>query len=93
MIYEYDEQKNIQNIKKHGIHFEEAITVFNDPDFQMAHDRFVAGEERFLALGYSNKGKTLLVVHCYRKRHEKEITRIISARKLTKKEEKSLGKL
>ena len=77
--FEWDENKNQTNQKKHGISFEEAKEVFFDPE----HSK---GEERFLIIGLIQKEKICIVSHCYR---DKENTiRIISARKATKNEKK-----
>jgi uncharacterized DUF497 family protein len=83
--YRYDDIKAIANINKHGVSFDEAITVFDDfhalvfddPD----HSTF---EERFIIVGLSRSGRNIFVSHCYT---EEEIIRIISARKATKREE------
>ncbi len=95
MVFEYDPNKNKENIKKHGVDFEEAISVFADPFLAISRDSSQPREERFIALGNSLKNQSLFVVHCYRSRnHEKEeIVRIISARKITKAETKRLEKL
>jgi hypothetical protein len=77
LSFEWDEQKNRRNRAKHGIWFEEARTVFDDPDHSEE-------EDRFLLLGMSSAARTLVVVHCYRK--DRSSIRIISARKATKKE-------
>ena len=83
--FEWDEKKNRDNQKKHGVSFEEAQTVFIDENavefFDPDHSR---KEDRFLMLGISAKLRLLVVSHCYRR---KESTiRIVSARKATKKE-------
>jgi len=85
MRFEWDEKKNQSNIKKHGVSFEEAQTVFFDPLTKVAEDRdHSQGEDRFIAVGLSSFHRVLLVVHCFR---ENDSTiRIISARKLTKSE-------
>ena len=83
--FEWDENKNLINQKKHGIDFEEAATVFydmnailfDDPDHSME-------EDRFLIIGISKHENLCIVSHCYRS--EDSIIRIISARKATKKE-------
>ncbi len=94
MVFEYDENKNQANIKKHGIDFEEAISVFSDPFLRISEDESQSKEERFIALGRSQKEQTLFVVHCYRiKENQEEIIRIISAREVTKFEKKSLEEL
>lgn len=85
--FEWNNLKNIYNQKKHGISFEEAKYVFMD-DFAILFDDpdHSEEEERFLILGMSIKG-ICIVSHCYRE-HGNTI-RIISARKATKKEQKT----
>ena len=86
LIFEWDDKKNASNIRKHGVSFEEAQTVFfdenaiefDDPDHSIQ-------EERFILLGLSQSLKVLVVCHCYRTVESK--IRIISARKATKKEQ------
>ena len=85
LIFEWDEKKAKQNIKKHGISFEEAATVFGDPFSITIYDPLHSGDEdRFVILGISNKNRVLVVVHTDRD----ERIRIISARKATQKERK-----
>ena len=87
MKIEWDEKKSKINFKKHGVSFEEAQTVFFDPLAKVASDPdHSQSEERFLAIGYSSFHRLLIVVHCIR--CEGEVLRIISARKLTKSEQK-----
>lgn len=83
--FEWDKNKNIQNIKKHEVSFEEAVSVFYDENALLIPDPIHSSyEERFIILGYSfNKG-LLVVCHCYRS--NENIIRLISARKATKKE-------
>lgn len=84
MIFEWNKKKSEINVKKHGISFEEAVSVFVDEDAVLFDDPDHSTEEdRFLIIGVSNKMNICIVSHCYR--HE-EIIRIISARKATKKE-------
>ena len=83
LVFEWDEKKAKQNIKKHGISFEEAATVFGDPFSITIYDPLHSkNEDRFVILGMSNKSRLLLVVHTDRG----DIARIISARKATTKE-------
>ena len=83
--FEWDENKNQINIDKHGISFEEAMTVFYDPDALVTHDEDHSDDEdRFLILGISEALHLLIVCHCYRE--ENETIRIISARKANKTE-------
>lgn len=85
--FEWDKTKNILNIKKHGIDFNEAATVFLDNEALLIEDEKHSGEEdRFVLLGFSQKANLLIVCHCYRAKEE--VIRIISARKATKNETK-----
>ena len=81
----WDEDKNRINIKSHKISFEEAKTVFFDPNAKVIHDPdHSIEEERFIILGLSKTLNVLVVCHCYREKEE--VIRIFSARKATKKE-------
>ena len=85
--FEWDENKNLINIKKHGISFEEAKSVFYDPNALVRDDPDHSDvEERFIILGFSSEANMLVVSHCYR--DSEEVIRLISARKATKNEEK-----
>ena len=85
--FEWDNNKNEKNKKKHGISFEEAQTVFYDEEALVIDDPdHSKEEERFIILGYSNRANLLIVCHCYRSADM--IIRIISARKATKNETK-----
>jgi uncharacterized DUF497 family protein len=87
MRIEWDELKNKGNIKKHGVAFEEAKSVFFDPLAKVAPDPDHSSEEnRFLAIGCSFLQRHLLVVHCFRE--GTDLIRIISARLLTRSERK-----
>lgn len=86
--FEWDERKNQSNRKKHGVWFEEAQQVFNDPNAFVFLDRENSkDEDRFLILGFSASNRILVVVYCERPRGIR--IRIISARKATKKEIRS----
>ena len=83
--FEWDENKNNINKKKHHISFEEAKTVFYDEEALVIDDpEHSETEERFIILGFSNKANLLLVCHCYR--DSDSVIRIISARKANKNE-------
>ncbi len=83
--FEWDKQKNETNIKKHGVSFEEAVSVFFDPEALIIADPdHSVEEERFVIMGLNEKLKLLVVCHCYRE--NEEIIRIISARKATSTE-------
>jgi uncharacterized DUF497 family protein len=83
--FDWDERKNRANRRKHGIWFEEAQSVFDDPRARLFHDpEHSEDEERFILLGMSFAARVLIVVHCYRE--QEQVVRIISARKATRKE-------
>ena len=87
MRIDWDENKNKANIKKHGVSFEEAQSVFYDPLTKVAADPDHSEEEdRFIAIGHSSRQRRLLVAHCYRE--GVDIIRIISARKMTPTEKR-----
>ena len=89
--FEWDENKNQSNRRKHGISFEEAETVFYDENALVIDDPEHSGEEeRFIILGLSCKTNLLIVCHCYRS--SDTAVRIISARKATKKESSYYGR-
>ena len=86
----WDEKKAQENLKRHKVPFEEAQTVFSDPNARMILDpEHSEIEERFILLGISSKLRLLIVCHCYRE--DDMIIRIISARKASKKEQKQYG--
>jgi len=85
LYFEWDENKNIINKKKHKISFEEAKTVFFDEEALVIDDPdHSVDEERFIILGESNQANLLVVCHCWRV--SDTVIRIISARKATKNE-------
>lgn len=84
--FEWDENKNQINKKKHDVLFDEAKTVFYDENALCIDDPdHSEEEERFIILGTSVKANLLVVCHCIR---FGEVIRIISARKATKSEMK-----
>jgi uncharacterized DUF497 family protein len=86
----WEDKKNKDNIKKHGISFEEVETVFYDPNGKLIDDPDHSdNEDRFIFLGLSKMLHLLVVCHCYRENDD--IIRIITARKATKKETKYYG--
>lgn len=83
----WDEIKAEANLKKHKIAFEEAKTVFSDPNARMIFDPDHSIEEdRFVLLGLSSTLRILVVCHCYLE--DDMVIRIISARKANKYEQK-----
>jgi hypothetical protein len=78
--FEWDADKAAANAAKHGVTFEEAVTVFLDLDYLLVRDGLEP--ERFVAIGMSAQARVLFVVHCERR----ERLRIISARRATRRE-------
>jgi len=88
MRVEWDEAKNEINRKKHGIAFETAQLVFDDPCCVTFVERLTDGEERWHAIGSIENIIILVVVHTYREEVPDEVVRIISARPATRRERK-----
>ena len=85
MEFEWDPSKSEANIKKHGVSFHEASSVFSDPSALTFGDPdHSVGERRFLTFDYSRMNQLLAIVHT--ERHGK--TRIINARRVTRQERK-----
>ena len=88
--FEWDPAKAASNLRKHGVSFEEARTVFYDEfAVQFFDDTHSDDEARFLLLGMSTEAKLLLVCHC--ERDAGNVIRIISARKATQRERSFYG--
>ncbi len=86
MKFEWNEKKAESNLKKHGVDFTEAATVFDDLFYVDFYDpKHSAKEHRFLIVGESKRQRLLIV--SYTERDDK--IRIISARELTPQERKS----
>ena len=82
MRFEWDPIKALSNSQKHGVTFEDAVTVFDDSDALCIYDPDHSdAEDRFILLGMSVTLRVLVVCHCYREGDE--VIRIISARKAT----------
>jgi len=87
MLFQWDQNKNLINIQKHKISFEEAETVFCDDNARLISDpEHSITEDRFILLGITYKLKLVIVVHTYKE--DDDTIRIISARKATKSESK-----
>ena len=88
--FEWDAAKATANIKKHGVSFEDAQSVFYDEfAVQFFDEEHSTSEERFLLLGMSTGARLLLVCHC--EREAGDIIRIISARKAANTERTFYG--
>ena len=78
--FEWDPRKAAGNVRKHGVSFEDAQTVFSDENAKLIDDPDHSEEEdRFVLLGLSSSLRLLVVCHCYRS--ECNVIRLISARK------------
>ena len=85
--FEWDDKKAEINCRKHGIRFEEAALVFDDPLCVSEQDRVEGGEQRWQTIGMIGDCLLLLVAHTVRFEDEDiEIVRIISARRADRKE-------
>ena len=85
MKFEWDLQKAVRNLEKHGVTFQEASTVFRDPLSATAHDPdHSLSERRFITIGLSRQGRLLTISHSERG----DRSRLISARVATKQERK-----
>lgn len=83
--FEWNRKKALLNIRKHGITFEEASTIFGDSLSLTIPDSYHSiGEDRFITIGTSAQGRFVVVMHT--ERHD--VIRIISARKATRNERK-----
>lgn len=90
MRFDWDPAKATGNLRKHGVSFEEAQSVFYDEfAIQFFDDDHSNIEERFLMLGLSAQARLLLVCHC--ERESGNVIRIISARRATKRESTFYG--
>ncbi|MGB3405176.1 MAG: BrnT family toxin [Microcoleaceae cyanobacterium] len=82
MEFEWDQEKNISNQKKHKISFEEAAEIFRYPIYEIVDTRFQYGEERYIAIGCNSQ--VIIVTVVYTERENR--IRIISARRASKQE-------
>lgn len=94
MKFEWDEEKNKTNQIKHGISFDVAREIFDDPfTLSFLDERFNYLEERWISIGQSKNDKIIVVAHLFYNEKGEEIIRIISARKATQKERKAYEKI
>lgn len=85
MRFTWDEQKNQSNRNKHGISFDTAVHAFFDPLHVSRLERVIEGEERWQTIGMIEGVLLILVAHTVIDEQE-EVIRIISARKVTRRE-------
>ena len=84
MHFEWDENKRVVNIQKHGVDFADVPSIFEHEIVTVIDDRFEYGETRYQTLGLL-KSRVIMIVHT----ESETVIRIISARKANKREEKS----
>ena len=85
MQFEWNPDKANLNLKKHGVSFNEASTVFNDPlSLTFPDPDHSYGEDRYVIIGLSGANRILVVSHTDRA----DSIRIISAREATRKEQR-----
>ncbi len=83
--FAWDPKKAARNVKRHGVSFEEAVTVFANPLARIFDDEDQLAEEgREIIIGHSAQDRLLVI--CFSERED--AIRIISARKATKNERK-----
>lgn len=82
MEFEWDENKRLVNLRKHGIDFTDAVNVFDDDTVIIEDAQQNYGEQRWIAIGLLT-GRVVVVVYT----ECRETIRIISVRKATKNEE------
>ena len=91
MRFTWDADKAKANLRKHGVSFEEATSVFADEKARLKHDPEHSKEEdRFILLGFSSVLRILVVCHVYRQGDQ--VIRLISARKATRNEHQQYGR-
>ena len=94
MIFDWDSNKNSENIEKHGIEFEQAQEVFVDPlHLSILDKRFSYFEERWITMGTTATGKVIVVAHQYFVEEPEERIRPISARNATPIERRQYEKI
>ncbi len=86
--FEWDQAKNETNRSKHGIDFETARLVFDDPFCLTFVERVSGAEERWHAIGVIEDIIVLVVVHTYHEEHSDEVIRIISRCRATRHDRK-----
>jgi uncharacterized DUF497 family protein len=86
-VFEWDPRKAEANAAKHGVTFDDAVTVFLDPDALDGPDlQHSSAEPRFRRLGQAADGQVLMVAHTLRRSSHAETIRIISARRASRRE-------
>jgi uncharacterized protein len=84
MDFEWDENKRLMNLQKHGVDFADVPSIFDTDVVTVEDDRYNYGEQRFVTFGLLN-GREIAVVHT----DKDDLIRIISARRATKHEQRN----
>jgi uncharacterized DUF497 family protein len=85
LTFEWDEEKAEGNLRKHGVSFLEAKTVFGDPlSVTIKDSRHSIGEHRYIDIGLSSEERLLVVVYT----EQQEVIRLVSSREATRAERK-----
>ena len=92
ILFEWDETKAESNERKHGVSFEDAMSVFDDPYAILEQDRVVEGEARWIALGIVDDESVVVVAHSIQENEANETIRIISSRPANRQERRRYGK-
>ncbi|MFQ5681158.1 MAG: BrnT family toxin [Candidatus Omnitrophota bacterium] len=89
----WDHRKERKNIQKHKVSFEEAATIFCDPNAMSIYDeKHSVIEDRWITLGFASSGRLIVVCHTFCVRDARNCTiRIFSARKSTRREKMQYG--
>ena len=93
--FEWDSSKARQNLRKHGLTFERAASIFQDPDALSEFDEYHSEqEERWITMGVDSIGTVLIACHTFHESDDSNATiRLISARKATKNEVKQYRRI
>lgn len=89
MEFEWDRTKAEQNLRKHGVAFEDAIELFDDPRHLTQKAKVIDGEERLKTTGYADASAILTIVHVLRETTDGPVMRVISARSASRRERRS----
>ena len=84
MTVEWNPEKARTNLKKHSVHFSDAIAVLSDPNALTFEDQNSQGEQRFVILGLDSLWRLLVVIYT----HRSDKIRLISARLATNSEKR-----
>ncbi|MEH7868947.1 BrnT family toxin [Rhizobium laguerreae] len=84
--FQWNDEKNRTNKAKHGVSFETACLIWNDPQYLLIPDAVYDGEQRWLAIGVVGLVTVLVASHIILGAEDEETVRVISARKATSHE-------